>query len=172
MIIINNTMENQAHRLYALLKEIVECCQEREAIQAKHYGLTIAESRCLTAVKLDHCRTTTDLAEKLFVAKSRITRIVDGLVEKGLVNRGEDASDRRIRLVHLTAKGSEVTDKLIVFMYFLHNQVLEALPASYRHETIAALGALKEAMNSVRIRLRNGEITMAELLPEISEKVG
>ena len=153
-------MENSAHRLYSLLKEVVECCQEREAFQAKQLGLTVAESKCLVAIKLDHCRTTTDLAEKLFVAKSRVTRIIHGLVKKGLVSRGEDVADRRIRLVRLTNKGIEITDNHISFMLFLHGEVINTLPKSYRKETIAALGALKEAMSSVRERLRNNEFNI------------
>ena len=164
-------MEDVAHRLYTLLKEVVECCQEREAFQARQLGLTIAESKCLVAIKLDHCRTTTDLAEKLFVAKSRVTRIIDGLVKKELVNRGEDAADRRIRLVRLTRKGIDIANKHISFMLYLHGEVINSLPESYRQETITALGALKEAMNSVRIRLRNNEFGTPGLQMMLYRKV-
>ena len=88
-------MDELALKLFALLKEISLCCQDREVIQAKTFGLTPAEARCLIVLKLNDIRTTADLAEKLFVAKSRITRILDGMVKKGLVTRSEGLEDRR-----------------------------------------------------------------------------
>jgi len=52
-----------------------------------------------------------DLAERLRVAPRSATEVVDGLVERGLVTRGPDPSDRRAVLVDLTAAGHRtVTD--------------------------------------------------------------
>ena len=152
------SVDEQANQLFILLREITQCCQEREAMQAKLHGLTTVEARTLVTMKLHHCRTTADLAEELFVAKSRVTRIMDRMVKRGFVTRSEDAEDRRRCLVHLTPKGIETTERLLSFILSLHREVLKAIPESSRAETLAMLGVLKEAMNSVRTRLREGTL--------------
>ena len=58
-------MNSDAYRLFKTLKEITECCQEREVTQAKINGCTVAEARCLLTIKLDQCRTTSEIAEKM-----------------------------------------------------------------------------------------------------------
>jgi DNA-binding MarR family transcriptional regulator len=44
---------------------------------------------------------------------SNVTGIVDGLVQKGLVERYEDSKDRRIKMVKLQRKGSVVRTTLL-----------------------------------------------------------
>lgn len=141
-----------------MLREIVDCCQEGEAIQSQIYNLTPAETRVLVAIHYHNCHTTAELAERLFVAKSRITRIIDDLVKKGIAQRSEDPTDRRICLVKLTARGDLLSKRLTDFILLLHGEVLRTLPEGYHPQTLAMLGALKEAMNSVRLRLRSGEL--------------
>lgn len=155
-------MSDEAQRLFLMLREIVECCQEGEAIQSDIHGLTPAETRTLVALKYHNCHTTADLADKLFVAKSRVTRIVDDLVEKGIAIRSEDPTDRRVCVVRLTAKGETVSERLTLYIMRLHGEVLQTLPEGYHLQTLAMLGALKEAMNSVRMRLRSGELRPAD----------
>lgn len=150
-------MDSKAYRLYMTLKEITECCQEREVTQAKMNGCTVAEARCLLTVKLDRCRTTADIAEKMCVAKSRVTRIVDGLVKKKLLSRWQDPKDRRICVVQFTEKGMETTEKLMSMTLQLHGEVLEKLPEGYRENVLDFLGTLRETMRSVKTRLENSE---------------
>ncbi len=51
---------------------------------------------------------TSELARKFDVTNPTITRTVDGLVERGYVERQQDASDRRKIYLQLTPKGREV----------------------------------------------------------------
>lgn len=150
-------MDSKAYRLYVILKEINECCQDREVMQANMNGCTIAEARCLLTIKLDKCRTTSEIAEKMCVAKSRVTRIVDGLVKKKLLSRWQDPKDRRVCVVKFTVTGVETTEKLINMTLQLHNEVLEKLPEGYRENVLDFLGTLRETMRSVKTRLENGE---------------
>ena len=48
------------------------------------------------------------LAEKFDVSRPTITRMVDGLVKKGLVDRNGDLTDRRVQMVSLTTAGREL----------------------------------------------------------------
>lgn len=139
-------------------------------MQAKLHGLTTVEARTLVTMKLHHCRTTADLAEELFVAKSRVTRIMDRMVKRGFVTRSEDMDDRRRCLVHLTPKGTETTERLHSFIMSLHGEVLKSLPKNSRTETLTTLATLKDAMNSVRTRLREGTLLPIDLSLEDGSK--
>src|SRR4051812_31425960 len=56
---------------------------------------SLAEGSALTSV----------LADQLAVTKPTVSAVVDGMVERGLVQRGPDASDRRRVALTLTADG-------------------------------------------------------------------
>ena len=131
-------------------------------MQARIYGCTPAEARCLVTIKLEKCRNTADLAAALSVAKGRVTRILDGLVDKGLVTRSEDANDRRLCLIHLTPKGIESTENLMSFILMLHGEVLKTLPNNLQRDTFQVLEVLKQATNSVRQRLELGEFSVGK----------
>jgi long-chain acyl-CoA synthetase len=56
--------------------------------------LTLAQYRVL-GVLGDGCEAASRLADKLGVSRPSLTGVVDGLVARGLVRRGQGASDRR-----------------------------------------------------------------------------
>lgn len=59
------------------------------------------------------------VAEALGLEPSSLVRVIDQLIDSGLVERYEDASDRRARTLHLTAEGrrcaAEIEKALIPF---------------------------------------------------------
>jgi DNA-binding MarR family transcriptional regulator len=146
-------MDELALKLFAILKEISLCCQDREVIQARAFGLTPAEARCLIALKLNTIHTTADLAGKLLVAKSRVTRILDGMVKKGLVTRREGLEDRRTCLVNLTPQGEKITEQYFDALLEVHREVLKTLPDKHRDAALKILESLFEAMDTVKTRL-------------------
>jgi MarR family transcriptional regulator for hemolysin len=52
------------------------------------------------------------VAEALGLEPSSLVRVIDQLIDSGLVERYEDASDRRARTLHLTAKGRRCAAQL------------------------------------------------------------
>ncbi|MBY0360182.1 MAG: MarR family transcriptional regulator [Candidatus Obscuribacterales bacterium] len=61
------------------------------------------------------------IGKKILLTSGSITTAVDRLEERGLVERIDDASDRRVRLVRLTASGT----KLIKAAFMQHQKHLE-----------------------------------------------
>ncbi len=47
------------------------------------------------------------MAQKLEVAKSRVTKIMEGLIHKKLVQCIDDPEDARVKLIRLTPAGAE-----------------------------------------------------------------
>jgi DNA-binding MarR family transcriptional regulator len=57
---------------------------------------------------LDRPRTMSEIAAVLHCDNSNVTGIVDGLEEKGLATRQPSETDRRVKLIALTAEGRKV----------------------------------------------------------------
>lgn len=67
----------------------------------------------ITTMAIDGPASGQDLAAQLRVALGTVTGIVDRLVAQGLVERGEDPRDRRVRRVSLSPAGRELVDKIL-----------------------------------------------------------
>jgi DNA-binding MarR family transcriptional regulator len=61
---------------------------------------------------LDQPRTMSEIAAVLHCDNSNVTGIVDGLEEKGLATRQPSKSDRRVKLIALTAEGRRLRTRL------------------------------------------------------------
>lgn len=53
-----------------------------------------------------------DLGRKLLMSKGNISIVIDNLVKRGLVKRVSDPSDRRRTVIHLTAKGRALIERV------------------------------------------------------------
>ncbi len=80
-------------------------------------GLTVNDSRALSALDRRRGRSMRSLADEWSCDASTATFIVDRLERKGLAERRADPADRRIRLVVLTAEGIAVRDEMLRRMY-------------------------------------------------------
>lgn len=55
----------------------------------------------------------TDLAESTIKDRTTVTRLLDGMVKKGLVHRETDPEDRRVVLAWLTDEGRDLIQQLL-----------------------------------------------------------
>jgi DNA-binding MarR family transcriptional regulator len=74
-------------QLSEITSQLFANCFEKETRHAAKFGLSIVESRCLRMI-FDHPHLPVkDLAKYMVLSSSRITRIIDGMVDKKLVKR-------------------------------------------------------------------------------------
>ena len=144
----------QVAKLQALITEMVRCCEDRRIYEHDRFGLPWAEARCLALFLGERYLTVKTLAEKMDVAKSRITKIIDHLEEKGMVKRLPDPGDARVTLIGLTQKGSEKMNEIGEFHREIHGRVLSRINPDERHEMLSQLEKLRNAMESVKATLR------------------
>ena len=74
--------------------------------------LTIAQLKTLLTVSRSGSTNLKDLASALEVTPANVTGIIDRLVERGLVSREENSSDRRMLVIKLTNEGKALLDGL------------------------------------------------------------
>lgn len=86
-----------------------------------------------------------DLAERLRIAPRSATEVVDGLEERGLVERRPDPADRRAILVALTRHGEDVAAGIRAARASGAGSVFARLPAADRAELARLLAALRVA---------------------------
>src|SRR5207245_5612013 len=88
-------------------------------------GLTPNDARALTSLTEKSGRTMGSLAEEWKCDASTATWIVDRLEAKGLVERRPHATDRRVKLVVLTPRGSRTKAKQMERMYIPPPELLD-----------------------------------------------
>ncbi len=72
------------------------------------FELTFAQARALIMLAAHESMSLSELAKLLKVGKATASVLVQGLVERGLVSRTENPSDRREVVICLSEKGMEI----------------------------------------------------------------
>ena len=143
----------QTLRLKDLIQEIVECCEERKLYQNRKFGLPYAEINCLMQFDGERYLTVKGISQKLDVAKSRVTKIVRGLIEKGMVEQISDPKDARIKLISLTPAGQRKLEAIDAFLREIHRKILIQMEAEERENMLSYLQILRSAMEAVKEQL-------------------
>jgi len=86
----------------------------------------------------DGC-TQTELSRSLIMHRSNLTGLVDRLEARGLVQRRDNASDRRAYRVVLTAAGRKLVQQILPHYYTAAEQVWNGLPVNRANQMIGEL---------------------------------
>lgn len=140
---INVTAEKLANLTFNLLAN----CQEKEVRLAEIHNLTQAEFRCLRLFGSDEVMNNKSIAERMKLSPSRLTRIIDGLVEKEYVIREIDNNDRRNMKVSLSNKGKSLVNQLNKAYVDIHREILQDIEESQHTPLITALMHLLAALD-------------------------
>jgi len=144
----------QSQRLQDLIREIIQCCQSRMLYESEKFGLPQAELKYLMLFPGERYLTVKTIAQKLDVAKSRVTKITDGLIKKDLVQRIDDPRDGRIRLIALTLKGRKKTEEIGAFLTDAHQKILSQMEQAERMNILSSLELLRSCMEIVKAQLK------------------
>jgi DNA-binding MarR family transcriptional regulator len=140
----------QLRQFQDLVAKLYQCCQERMQYQCERFGLPDAELRCLQLFGKERYLTAKGIAHQLNVVKSRVSKIVDGLIRKNLVQRVRDPEDSRIQLISLTPEGHQRLKEVNGFLEEIHWQVLNRMAPDQRQAMLTNLDLLKASMESVK----------------------
>jgi len=149
----NDTHEvsaNQLRQFQELIARLFQCCQERLQYQSERFELPDAELRCLMLFDNERYLTSRSISQKMNVVKSRISKIVEGLVKKDLIQRIKDPEDFRVSLLSLTPGGQKKLNEIKGFSEDIHYQVLKQMAPEQRKTLLLNLDFLKASMDSVK----------------------
>ena len=143
-------LDYQSQKLQDLIEEVVRCCKERTLFLSKKFDIPEAELRCLMLFGEERYLTAKGISQKLDVAKSRVTKIINGLVQKRLVESIDDPKDARVKLIGLTSKGQKQSRELNEVTKDLHQRLLLEFEPEQRKMVISCLEILRASMEAVK----------------------
>ncbi|MEW6227837.1 MAG: MarR family transcriptional regulator [Bacillota bacterium] len=135
-----------ALKLRELLRRLVRGIGLLDREDAACCGITLSQCHALGEVATQEGLTPGELAVRLGVDPSAITRITDALVQGGLLSRRSDPSDRRLVRLFLTPEGRSLWDGIHSMMMERSRAVIEHLSPDERPAALAALERLVEAL--------------------------
>jgi DNA-binding MarR family transcriptional regulator len=138
----NQTAEHLADLTFNLLAR----CQEKEAWLAKEHGLFQAEFKCIRLFGSNESLNNTQISDRMKLSPSRLTRIIDTLVQKGYMKREIDQYDRRNMRVFLSRRGKLLTNKLNKAFVDIHYNILQDIDVSQHEPLITAMEHLQLAI--------------------------
>ncbi|PYS79851.1 MAG: MarR family transcriptional regulator [Acidobacteria bacterium] len=117
----------------------------------ERYGLDIPEWRVLATLgfRNDAC-SAQYIAHCTRTHKSTISRAVTSLMQRKLVERVENADDRREFRLQMTAKGKTLYEELIPQLLRREQEILACLSAQERKDFAALLGKIESSLDLVQ----------------------
>lgn len=85
-----------------------------------------------------------DLAERMSFSLAGVSRSVDALHQRGLVERREDEKDRRMKRVRMTQEGRDLLRSFTEMRLNLLGQFVETIPDPQRRRLLDALSPIVE----------------------------
>ena len=114
------------------------------------YNLTTQDFGILFRLQKQDGLSQIQIAELMMRDKTTITRRLDGLVNKGLIERRVDSQDRRKFCIHLTALGVEAVVDLSVIVDGFQKELLADVPDEEKAITIKVLKQVTEKIVSLK----------------------
>ncbi len=130
--------------------ELVKKYQFRDRNQISCFGVSVSQCYVLETLHAHGPLTMQQLARKMYLSVSTLTRIVATLVTKGLVARAAAPEDGRVRRVRLTARGLALRTRCWNSVLGSERAIFGSLPASHRASVIRVLLELNRAVERWR----------------------
>jgi DNA-binding MarR family transcriptional regulator len=143
----------QTLRLQALISEMLQCCEDRRIYESQKIGLPHAEVKCLMLFNGERYLTVKGMAQKLDVTKSRVTKITNSLIEKGLAKSIDDPNDARVKLISLTSVGEKKSEEITTFNRNIHRKILMQMNTDERKQVLSQMELLRSSMEAVKEQL-------------------
>ena len=124
-IVLENALAFWVHRVYQAQRN-----EMYRAFREKGVELTPEQWAVLVRLWERDGRTQNDLSEKTFRDKPTMSRMIDALERRGLVERRDDEDDGRTRLVHLTPDGRALKRKLVPVVEKIVSRMLAGVSAA------------------------------------------
>jgi DNA-binding MarR family transcriptional regulator len=144
------SLSAQAKQLHRAVKDLVQQYQLRDRNDICCYGISVSQCYTLDILETHGTLPMQALAERLQLAISTVTRIVDQLVDKGLVERQSAPWDRRVCQVQLTMAGASLLSTIQAELLARQEAILQRIPAEARDHVIWAVEELSRAVDDWR----------------------
>lgn len=134
-------------RLGLLLHDAARLIRKRFEARGSRYGLSAAQWRLLVRVVKDEGVAQARLAELLEIEPISVSRLIDRMEEAGWIERRQDLSDRRVRMIFPTPKSREAFAAVKGIAGEVYDEAMAGLPPEVRRTLIQGLIAIVENLS-------------------------
>ena len=134
--------------LWLILWKAHSAVREFAVADIERLGLSLTDFAILEALLHKGPLAVNDIGKKVSLTSGSMTAAIDRLTKRGLVERRDDDTDRRARIVHLTASGRKVIAAAFAKHTNTMNALGEDLTDDERREAIRLLKKLGLAAQS------------------------
>ena len=113
-------------------------------------GVTFSQCHIISALDAHGETSIKQLAAIMEQNTSTLSRVIDGMVNAGLVERQVDPADRRAVILRLTEKGQGIAETIKQQFTILCQQVFHYLPEEKHTMLIESLALLSTALKAIR----------------------
>lgn len=124
-------------------------------LYSRRFGISIAEWRVIATLADGCTMTARDIGQRTHMHKTKVSRAVSDLLARNLIERRENAEDRREAFLKLSAEGRAVYEAIAPIGLAYHNQLAEGLSP----EDLAAFDRLERHFTAAALR---GQETLTE----------
>lgn len=135
--------EAVAAQLATFLRHLTTACDGPFLEAVSQQDLTLGQLKTMSLLAhAAHRLSVKDVAQQLGISLPSASRAIDPLVRRRLVARQEDAEDRRVKRLELTAKGDALVERLTAARVSSFERMLEELTESERRKLASALESI------------------------------
>lgn len=126
-------------------------------IYSRHFGISIPEWRVLAMLGQFDRLTARDVGELSHMHKTKVSRAVNALAERGLLERSPNRDDRREAFLSLSGPGRRVYDQISAMALTFEQRLMDDIPAAEMQAFERVLSTLTE-----RVRVLSAGYTSAD----------
>jgi DNA-binding MarR family transcriptional regulator len=116
---------------------------------ARQRGLAMVQLRLLMHLHYHQQFTISDIGDQFGITPAAASQMVQKLFEQALIDRVEDAQDRRIKRISLTGAGKALVAEMITLRHQWMESIANELSQESRDQVVAALGCLNETVKKL-----------------------
>jgi len=148
-----DALEHDAIALHSAVADLVRVYQFRDRDRICCHDISVTQCYALEALTAHGPMRLSALAERLFLDKSTMSRVVRTLVRKGYVESRDDATDGRATTLHATRAGQRLCARITEDLVDQQKQLLQDLDPNIRAGVVEVLRRLANAADA---RFRSG----------------
>lgn len=143
--------EESVTKVERLLRHMAFIIKKRGRDILVDFGITSPQFNALLTLKDHPSITMGELCEKLFLACSTATDLIDRMEKNGFLERNRDAQDRRVIRLSISEKGKQVISEVIVARRRYVASILEKLTEEETEQLGNSLDKLHSLMVSQEV---------------------
>ncbi|MBE7728294.1 winged helix-turn-helix transcriptional regulator [Komagataeibacter sp. FXV3] len=136
-----------SHRAGFLIRRLHQIHLSLFAEECADFGVTPVQYSILTVAAVHPDIDQASLGHEVGVDRATLANVIARLKAHGLISRSKKATDRRVNLIRVTARGSAVLAQMDGAAQRAHERTVAALPENERALFISYLSYLVEAGN-------------------------